>query len=61
VQVALDQAVAWLLEQPHLHNAYEVVERLVGERPRTVHIRHFTTAWVVKALVPTGLEQFIAC
>jgi hypothetical protein len=55
VQEALEQAVAWLIEQPHLHNAYEVIERPVGGRPEPVHVRHFTAAWVVKALVSAGV------
>ena len=52
---ALDQAVAWLIEQRDLHNAYEVVERPVTGRPELVHVRHFTAAWVVKALVSAGV------
>jgi hypothetical protein len=55
VREALEQAVAWLIEQPHLHNAYEVVERPIGGRPEPVHVRHFTAAWVVKALVSAGV------
>jgi len=55
VREALEQAVAWLIEQPHLHNAYEVVERPVDGRPEPVHVRHFTAAWVVKALVSAGV------
>jgi hypothetical protein len=55
VREALEQAVTWLIEQPHLHNAYEVVERPVGGRPEPVHVRHFTAAWVVKALVSAGV------
>jgi hypothetical protein len=55
VQEALEQAVAWLIEQPDLHNAYEVVERPVDGRPEPVHVRHFTAAWVVKALVSAGV------
>jgi hypothetical protein len=51
VREALEQAVAWLLEQRDLHNAYEVVERPVAGGLEPVHIRHFTAAWVVKALV----------
>ena len=54
-QEALEQAVAWLMEQPHLHNAYELVERPVSGRPEGVHVRHFTAAWVVKALVSAGV------
>jgi transcriptional regulator with XRE-family HTH domain len=55
VQEALEQAVAWLIDQPDLHNAYEVIERPVGGRPEPVHVRHFTAAWVVKALVSAGV------
>jgi hypothetical protein len=55
VREALEQAVAWLIEQPDLHNAYEVVERPVDGRPEPVHVRHFTAAWVVKALVSAGV------
>ncbi len=55
VQEALDQAVAWLIEQPHLHNAYEVVERSVDGGLEPAPIRHFTAAWVVKALVSAGV------
>jgi hypothetical protein len=55
VQEALEQATAWLAEQRHLHNAYEVTERPVGGGLELVHIRHFTAAWVVKALVSMGM------
>ena len=51
----LEQAVAWLLEQRDLHNAYEVIEREQTGRPEVVHVRHFTAAWVVKALVTAGV------
>ena len=56
VQEALEQAVAWLIEQSHLHNAYEVIERPIGGRPEPVHVRHFTAAWVVKALISAGVS-----
>jgi hypothetical protein len=56
VQEALEQGVAWLLEQPVLHNAYEAVERPVDGRPELVYVRHFTAAWVVKALVSAGVS-----
>jgi hypothetical protein len=52
---ALDQAVSWLLEQRDLHNAYEVIERRDIGRPEPVHVRHFTAAWVVKALASAGV------
>jgi hypothetical protein len=55
VQAALEQAVAWLSEEPDLHNAYEVIERPVDGGIESVHIRHFTAAWVVKALVSAGV------
>jgi hypothetical protein len=55
VQETLEQAVAWLLEQRDLHNAYEVIERELTGRPEVVHVRHFTAAWVVKALVSAGV------
>ena len=55
VQEALEQAVAWLVEQRDLHNAYEATERPVNGGLELVHIRHFTAAWVVKALVSAGM------
>jgi hypothetical protein len=55
VQETLEQAVAWLLEQRDLHNAYEVIEREFEDRLEVVHVRHFTAAWVVKALVSAGV------
>jgi len=55
VQEAMEQAVAWLIDQRDLHNAYEVTERLVNGKPEQVHVRHFTAAWVVKALVSAGV------
>ena len=55
VQEALEQAVAWLIDQHDLHNAYEVIERPVDDGLEPVHIRHFTAALVVKALVSAGI------
>ena len=55
VREALAQAVRWLMEQRDLHNAYEVIERPVGAGLEPVHVRHFTAAWVVKALVSAGV------
>jgi hypothetical protein len=51
VQEALEQAIAWLIEQRDLRSAYEATERPVSGGLEGVHIRHFTAAWVVKALV----------
>jgi len=55
VREALEQAVAWLVGQHDLHNAYEATERPVNGGLELVHIRHFTAAWVVKALVSAGI------
>jgi hypothetical protein len=55
VRETLEQAVPWLMEQRDLHNAYEVIERQLNDRLEAVHVRHFTSAWVVKALVSAGV------
>jgi hypothetical protein len=55
IREALEQAVAWLSEEPDLHNAYEVIERPVKGDLEAVYIRHFTAAWVVKALVSASV------
>jgi hypothetical protein len=55
VRETLDQAVAWLMEQRDLRNAYEVIERPVQGGLEPVHVRHFTSAWVAKALVSAGV------
>jgi hypothetical protein len=55
VQETLAQAVTWLLEQRDLRNAYEVIDRDLPDRPEVVQVRHFTPAWVVKALVSAGV------
>ena len=48
--------MSWLIEQRDLPNAYEAIERsVVNDRPELVHVRHFTAAWVVKALVSAGV------
>jgi hypothetical protein len=51
---ALDQAAAWLVGRD-LGNVSEVIDRPVGEGLETLYTRHFTAAWVVKALVSVGL------
>ena len=55
VKEALDQAVAWLVEEPDLHNASEIIERPSATGDHPVHTYHFTAAWVVKALVSAGI------
>jgi hypothetical protein len=56
VQEALEQSMAWLIEQRDLRNAYEVVERTVDGVLEPVYVRHFTAALVVKALVSAGVS-----
>jgi len=51
---ALDQAAAWLVGRD-LGNVSEVIDRPVDEGLETLYTRHFTAAWVVKALVSVGL------
>jgi hypothetical protein len=54
----VDQAVVWLLGPRDLTHASEVIERQLAEkaaRPEKVYVRHFTAAWVVKALVSAGI------
>lgn len=55
LQEALEQAVAWLIDQRYLNNAYELIERKFQDNLEVIHTRHFTAAWVVKALVSVGV------
>lgn len=58
VKEALDQAVVWLLEQGDLSHASEMIDRPLDESVdnlEKVYVRHFTAAWVVKALVSAGI------
>jgi hypothetical protein len=58
VKEALDQAVAWLLQYGDLTHASEVIDRPrhgSGDNLEKVYVRHFTAAWVVKALVAVGI------
>jgi len=58
VKEALDQAVCWLLEQGDLSHASEVLDRPLdesGDNLEKVYVRHFTAAWLVKALVSAGI------
>jgi hypothetical protein len=51
---ALDQAAAWLVGRD-LGNVSEIIERPLETGIETLYTRHFTAAWVVKALVSVGL------
>lgn len=58
VQEAVTQAAAWLAAQQDLPNASEIIDRqdpASPDRVEQVYVRHFTAAWVVKALVLAGL------
>lgn len=56
VQEATDQAAAWLAEQQDPGNVSEIIDRQEdGGGIEPVYVRHFTAAWVVKALVSVGL------
>ncbi len=56
VTAALEQAAAWLAGQRDLGNASEIIDRpLEDGRIEQHYIRHFTAAWVVKALISAGL------
>jgi hypothetical protein len=52
---AVEQGVSWLLGQSQFPNASDVVDRPIGGLFESVHTRHFTAAWVVKALVSAGV------
>jgi hypothetical protein len=56
VQKAGTQAAAWLAAQPDLSNVSEIIDRQLDARVEQVYVRHFTAAWVVKALVSAGLS-----
>ncbi len=55
VQAAIDQARDWLIAQTALENASEIIERRLPDGAERTYIRHFTAAWLVKALVSAGL------
>jgi hypothetical protein len=55
VQETLEQAVTWLIDQRDLHHAAESIERELNDQAEVVHVRHFTAAWVVKALASAGV------
>jgi transcriptional regulator with XRE-family HTH domain len=58
VNEAVDQAVAWLLEQRDFSNTGDVIDRPLhdgGGRVESVFTRHFTAAWVARALISAGV------
>jgi transcriptional regulator with XRE-family HTH domain len=56
VRAALEQAAAWLTGQRDLGNVSENIDRVLDDgRIEELYTRHFTAAWMVKALVSMGL------
>ena len=52
---AVEQAAAWLAGPQDLGQVSEIIDRQLADRVEQVYVRHFTAAWVVKALVSVGL------
>jgi hypothetical protein len=52
---AVEQGVAWLLEQRQFPLSSDAVDRLVGGQVQFDYTRHFTAAWVLKALISAGV------
>ena len=55
MEAAIEQAAAWLAEQQDLRGVSESVDRQLPDGVELVYVRHFTAAWVVKALVSARL------
>ncbi len=55
VRAATEQAAAWLAGQRDLGNVSEIIDRPFEGGTEPLYTRHFTAAWVVKALVSVGL------
>jgi hypothetical protein len=55
VSEAIEEAGEWLAEGQYLDSTSEEIERLLGDQVEKVYERHFTAAWVLKALVSLGL------
>jgi hypothetical protein len=54
VSEAVEEAGAWLAEGQSLDNTSELIDRQLEDRVEYLYERHFTAAWVVKALVSLG-------
>jgi hypothetical protein len=55
---AVDEAAAWLAEGQSLEGTSELIERSSPDGETNVmYLRHYTAAWVVKALVSAGLSS----
>jgi hypothetical protein len=55
---AIDEAAAWLAEGQSLEGASELIRRPSPDGgTKAMYMRHYTAAWVVKALVSAGLSS----
>jgi hypothetical protein len=53
----LEAALGWLLAQPRWDNLYEEIRRPYGTgRAEVLTNRHYTSAWVVRALLEFGID-----
>jgi hypothetical protein len=55
---AINEAAAWLAEGQNLEGTSELIERTSPDGGSNVmYLRHYTAAWVIKALVSAGLSS----
>ena len=52
---AIDEAAAWLAEQQNLEGTSKLIERPTEHGTEQLYFRHYTAAWVAKALLSAGL------
>jgi len=52
---AVEEAAVWLADQQNLEGTSELIERQTEHGVEQLYFRHYTAAWVVKALVSVGL------
>jgi hypothetical protein len=52
---AVEEAAVWLAGQQNLEGTSELIERQTEHGVEQLYVRHYTAAWVVKALVSVGL------
>jgi hypothetical protein len=52
---AVEEAAVWLAEKQNLEGTSEVIERPTEHGAELLYFRHYTAAWVAKALLSVGL------
>jgi hypothetical protein len=55
VPEAIEQGASWLDREADLTGASEIIARPLEDTIESLPLRHFTAAWVVKALISAGL------